>query len=139
MYRAPSRTRGTLSGSNLPPRFRIPHSAFRTHAPSARPSPYLLENTDVGLVTVTQPQVPIQRRRPCPRPLRPFDEHDSALARHVRESDVPGLVGRLEAVAVDVVDGSGSSFVVMHQRVRGTRRSRPRAQAAANRLHQSRL
>src|SRR6266700_2410659 len=103
------------------------------------PSPYLLENTDAGLVTVAQVEVSIERRRPWARPLRPFDEHDGAFARHVLKPDIPGLVGRLEAITIDVVDGGGTSFIVMHQRVSGTRRQRPGSQAAANRLHQGRL
>src|SRR5437660_10761427 len=59
--------------------------------PSGIPSPYLLENTDTHLVTMAHLEVPIERRRPWARPFRPFDEHDSALPRHVLESDVTGL------------------------------------------------
>src|SRR5205814_410442 len=104
-----------------------------------RSSPYLLKNTDIRFVTVTQSKVPIERRRPRARPLGPLDEHDGALARHVLEPDIPGLLGRLEAITIDVVDGGGPSVVVMYQRVRGARRQRPRPQATANRLHQGRL
>src|SRR5437016_12886758 len=107
--------------------------------PSGIPSSYLLENTDVGLVTVAQVEGSIGRRRPWARPLRPFDKHDGAFARHVLKPDIPGLVGRLETITIDVVDGGGPSFIVMHQRVSGTRRQRPGSQAAANRLHQRRL
>src|SRR5881398_2052640 len=38
---------------------RNPQSAIRNHPPSGIPSPYLLENADVGFVTVTQVEVPI--------------------------------------------------------------------------------
>src|SRR5437763_4254415 len=118
---------------------RNPQSAIRKHPPSGIPSPYLLENADVGFVTVTQVEVPIERRRPRARPLRPLDEHDGALARHVLKPDVPGLLGRLEAITIDVVDGGGASAVVMHQRVGGARRQGSRLQATADRLHQGRL
>src|SRR5437773_2012986 len=107
--------------------------------PTAIASPQLLQNANVWRVTVTQSKVPIERRHPWARPLRPFDEHDGALARHVLKPDIPGLVGQLEAIAIDVIDGSGPSVVVMHQRIGGARRQRRGPQATANRLHQGRL
>src|SRR3989442_1425526 len=119
--------------------FRVPRSAFRVHEPSPDPSPYLLQLSDLGLITVTQPKVPIERRRPRAGPLGPFDEHDGALARHVVESEVAGFVRRLEAIAVDVVHGRGAGLVMMHQRLWGARRQRPGAQPTANGLHQGRL
>src|SRR5207245_8357985 len=48
--------------------------------PSGIPSSYPLENTDVGLVTVAQVEVSIERRRPWARPPRPFDGHGGACA-----------------------------------------------------------
>src|SRR2546421_2434851 len=107
--------------------------------PTAIASPQLLQNANVWRVTVTQSKVPIERRRPRARPLGPLDEHDGALARHVLKPDIPRLLGRLEAITIDVVDGGGASVVVMYQRIRGARRQRPRPQATANRLHQGRL
>src|SRR5207245_9408368 len=91
---------------------RNPQFAIRNHGPSLPLSPNLLQLPDIRGVTVAQPKVPIERRRPWARPFRPFDEHDGALPRHVLESDVTGLVGRLEAIAVDVVDGAGRRFVI---------------------------
>src|SRR5438270_450230 len=107
--------------------------------PSLPFSPNFLQLPDIRGVTVAQPKVPIERRRPWARPLRPFDEHDGALARHVLKPDIPGLVGQLEAITIDVIDGNGPSFVVMHQRIGGARRRRRGPQATANRLHQGRL
>src|SRR5207237_5942240 len=84
---------------NLACPFSIPHSAFRI-----RLSPNLLELSRVRLVTVTQSEVPIQPRRPRPRALGPLDQHDSPVAHHVVERQIPGFGRRPEAVAVDVVD-----------------------------------
>src|SRR6266550_9244455 len=128
-----------IAESTIEHPIRNPQSAIRNHPPSGIPSPYLLENTDIRRVTVAQLEVPIERRRPRARPLRPLDEHDGALARHVLKPDVPGLLGRLEAITIDVVDGGGASAVVMHQRVGGARRQCSRPQATADRLHQGRL
>src|SRR6266513_3226227 len=111
--------------SSAPHMFRVPCSAFRVREPSPATSPYLLQLSDVGLIAVSQPKVPIERRRPWARPLRPCDEHDGALARHVLKPDIPGLVGQLEAITIDVIDRSGPRFVVMHQRIgRAGRRRR---------------
>src|SRR3989441_11956942 len=127
MDRARFQTRGTHPGSNPALQFRTPHSTFHTHAPTARPSPQLLQQAHVWRVAVAEVEVPIQRRRPQARPLGPFDQHDGTLPRHVVESEVAGFVRRLEAIAVDVVDGRGAGLVVMHQRVGGARRQRPGA------------
>src|SRR2546425_4836627 len=120
-------------------RFRNPESAIHNHEPTTSASPQLLQEADVWRVTVAHVEVPIERRRPRAGPLGPFDEHDGALARHVVESEVAGFVRRLEAIAVDVVDGRGAGLVVMHQRVGGARRQRPGAQPTTNGLHQGRL
>src|SRR5437773_3787708 len=118
---------------------RNPQSAIRNHGPSLPFSPNFLQLPDIRGVTVTQSKVPIERRRPRARPLRPLDEHDGALARHVLKPDVLGLLGRLEAITIDVVHGGGASAVVMHQRVGGARRQCSCPQATADRLHQGRL
>src|SRR6266540_1009280 len=88
---------------------------------------------------VRQPEVPIERRCPSPRALWPLDQDDRALPQHVVKAEVPRFVGVAQAVAVDVVDGSGTSAVMMHQRVRGTGGARPGAQAAADGLNERRL
>src|SRR5256885_9039177 len=93
---------------------RTVHSAFRTPH-SALVSPYLLKLPEVRLLPVAQFEVSIQRRGPRSRALRPFDQHDGSLAHHVVERQVARFVGRLEAVAVHVVDGtSAGRLVVMH-------------------------
>src|SRR5213593_3803651 len=72
--------------------FRIPHSALV--------SPDLLQLSGIQFRTVAQSEVPVERRRPGARALRPFDEDDRAFARHVVEPEVAGLVGGREPVAV---------------------------------------
>src|SRR5436309_2498191 len=134
MYRAWFSTRGKLRGSNPALQFRTPHSAFRTPAPAGCPSPYFFEHADIRLVTVAQSEVPIQRRGPRSRALRPFDQHDGSLAHHVVEREVARFVGRLEAVTVHVVDGtSARRLVVMHQGVGRTGGVYPGTEAFADR------
>src|SRR5437667_5495660 len=75
----------SLPGSNHPVQFRTPHSAFRIPEGSWVASPNLLQLPGVGIRTVTEAEVPIQPRRPRPRALGPFDQHDSFVAHHVVE------------------------------------------------------
>src|SRR5213593_715304 len=128
MCRAQFRTRSWPLGSNPALQFRIPHSALRTHGPLACPSPYLLQLPNVWCVPVAQSKVPVQRRRPGARALGPLDQDDGPLAHHVVEAQVLGLVGRAEAIAVDVVDRRAARLVVVYERVGGTRRERLRSQ-----------
>src|SRR5437667_2136759 len=118
---------------------RTVHSAFRTPH-SALVSPYLFEHADIRLVTVAQLEVPIQRRRPRASPLRPFDQHDGSLPGHVVECQVARLVGRLEPVAIHVVDRTSvGCLVVMHEGVGGAGGEDAGAQALADRLDQGRF
>src|SRR2546429_3419257 len=110
---------------------RTVHSAFHTPH-SALVSAYLLQLPEVRLLPVAQSEVPIQRRGPRSRALRPFDQDDGSLAHQVVERQVARFVGRLETVAVHVVDGtSAGRLVVMHQGVGRTGGQYPGAEAFA--------
>src|SRR2546426_12271821 len=63
----------SLPGSNHPLQFRTPHSAFRIGQPAPSPSLNLLQLPRVRVVTVAQLEVPIERWRPGPRALGPFE------------------------------------------------------------------
>src|SRR6266576_1966794 len=52
--------------STAPYMFRVPCSAFRVREPSPATSPYLLQLSDVGLIAVSQPKVPLERRSDAP-------------------------------------------------------------------------
>src|SRR6266699_5799820 len=108
----------SLPGSNHPLQFRTPHSAFHTPERSWVASSNLFQLPGVQFVTVPQLEVPIERRQPRPLALRPFDQHDGAVAHHVVEPQIPCLARRPETVAVDVIDqrASGRS-VLVDQRV----------------------
>src|SRR6266566_8953262 len=122
-----------LSMASQGPLIPLPH-------PQCGPSPYLFEHADIRLVTVAQLEVPIQRRRPRASPLRPLDQHDGSLPRHVVECQVARLVGRLEPVAIHVVDRTSvGCLVVMHEGVGGAGGEDAGAQALADRLDQRRF
>src|SRR6266699_399213 len=78
----------SLPGSNHPVQFRTPHSAFHIPEGSWVASPNLLQLPGVGIRTVTEAEVPIQPRRPRPRALGPFDQHDGFVAHHVVEPQI---------------------------------------------------
>src|SRR5438132_1872830 len=86
--------------------------------PRALGSPDLLQLPGVRLVTVTQPEVPIQPRHPRPRALGPLDQHDGLIAHHVVEPQILGFGRRPQAVAVDVIDQAAlGRAVLVDQRV----------------------
>src|SRR5438105_12562117 len=123
-----------------PLQFRTPHSAFHTPEGSRVASPDLFQLSGVGIRTVAQAVVPIQRWCPRSRAFGPFDQEDRAVAHHVVEREVAGFVGRLEPVAVHVVDRPAvGGYVVMHEGVGGTGGQYASAEARADRLDQSRL
>src|SRR4029077_504827 len=81
----------------------------------------------------------IERRRPRPRPLGPLDQNDRTLPDHVVEAEIARLVGVAQAVTIHVIDRGRGGFVMMDERIGGTRGARPRPQATANRLDERRL
>src|SRR2546430_6055203 len=81
----------------------------------------LLELAEVRCLNVRQVEVPIERWRPWPRALGPFDQDDGPVAYHVVESQVLRLGRGPEAVAVDVIDHPAlGRAVLVDQRVRRT-------------------
>src|SRR5438067_519315 len=118
-------------------RIRNRQSAIRNHDRRGRPSPDLLQLPEIRRLRVAQLELPIQWWDPRAGALGPFDQDDGALAYHVVEPEVTGLVGRLEAIAVHVVHGAaGAVFVMMHQSVCRARGLHARPQAAADCLDQ---
>src|SRR3989442_7821468 len=107
--------------------------------PRASASPNLPYLSRVRLFAVAQLEVPIERRRPGARALRPFDEDDRALTHHVVEPEVAGLVGDREPIAVHVIYRRVGGVVMVHQRVGRTGGERARAEPAADRLDERRL
>src|SRR4029077_20565067 len=107
----------------IPP---LPHPEYR--------SPHLLENTDISIVTVTQLEVPIQRRQPRPSAFGPLDQHDGPVAHHVLEAEILRFGWGTEAVAIDVINEPGVRCrVLVDQRVGGTRGGSPRPPPPTNR------
>src|SRR5437016_3803656 len=125
----------SLPGSNHPLQFRTPHSAFRTHEALHGLSSELLELAEVRCLNVRQVEVPIERWRPWPRALGPFDQDDGPVAYHVVESQVLRLGRGPEAVAVDVIDHAAlGRAVLVDQRVRRTGGEPSSTQPPADRL-----
>src|SRR5437773_2444951 len=113
--------RSAECGMDHPLQFRTPHSAFRTHEALHGLSSELLELAEVRCLNVRQVEVPIERWRPWPRALGPFDQDDGPVAYHVVESQVLRLGRGPEAVAVDVIDHPAlGRAVLVDQRVRRT-------------------
>src|SRR2546426_4085909 len=90
---------------------------------------------------VGQPEMPVERGCPRAGALGPLDQDDRAplFPQHVVEAEIASFVGVAQAVAVYVVDRNRTGVVVMNQRVGGTGRARPCAQAAADGLDEGRL
>ena len=84
-----------------------------------------------------EPEVAIERGRPGSGAFGPLDEYDGALARHVVEPQVTRVVGRAEAVAIDVVHRPATRVVVVHEGIGGARdlRARRPTYIAFERLH----